>query len=83
MAAESHPVDTDDLATISPYVTRAVRRSAGPRTPGAVPHGVGLSPLTAAPRLRIMDESVLGFTPGYGVRPGEGEDREFAGAGGE
>ena len=26
LAAEGHPVDTDDLATISPYVTRTIRR---------------------------------------------------------
>ncbi len=26
MAAEGHAVDTDDLATISPYVTRTIRR---------------------------------------------------------
>lgn len=26
MAAEGHPVDTDDLATITPYIARTIRR---------------------------------------------------------
>ena len=26
LAAEGHPVDTDDLATITPYITRTIRR---------------------------------------------------------
>jgi hypothetical protein len=26
LAAEGHPVDTDDLATVSPYITHTIRR---------------------------------------------------------
>ena len=26
LAAEGYPVDTDDLATVSPYITRTIRR---------------------------------------------------------
>ena len=26
LAAEGHPVDTDDLATVSPYITNTIRR---------------------------------------------------------
>jgi TnpA family transposase len=53
LAGEGYPVDTDDLATISPYITRTIRRFGS--------WVVDLSPPTTAPATRLDLESRVLF----------------------
>ncbi len=51
LAAEGHPVDTDDLATISPYVTRTIRRFGDWVLDLAPPQGAPATRLDLEPRV--------------------------------
>ena len=51
LAAEGHPVDTDDLATISPYVTRTIRRFGDWVLDLAPPAGAPATRLDLEPRV--------------------------------
>jgi hypothetical protein len=53
LAGEGYPVDTDDLATISPYITRTIRRFGS--------WVVDLTPPAQAPATRLDLESRVLF----------------------
>ncbi|MEU4409175.1 Tn3 family transposase [Streptosporangium sp. NPDC023963] len=55
IAAEGHPVDTDDLATISPYITHTIRRFGN--------WTLNLTPPAAAPTTRLDLEPRVLFAP--------------------
>ncbi len=55
IAAEGHPVDTDDLATVSPYITHTIRRFGN--------WTLNLTPPAAAPTTRLDLEPRVLFAP--------------------
>lgn len=73
LAAEGHPVDLDDLATISPYITRTIRRFGD--------WIVDLAPPADAPATRLDLEPRVLFATGASDRSigvgGRRRDRSF------
>jgi hypothetical protein len=55
IAADGHPVDLDDLATISPYITHVIRRFGN--------WILNLTPPAASPTTRLDLESQVLFAP--------------------
>ncbi|MBE3009886.1 hypothetical protein IL992_11885 [Microbispora sp. NEAU-D428] len=55
IAADGHPVDLDDMATISPYITHVIRRFGD--------WILNLTPPTANPTTRLDLESQVLFAP--------------------